>query len=323
MKLEAKNLWFCGNAPRKRALRAGMFGLAAAALAVGAVWWAGTVRSPQLSAQVAELNDDTDGDGVCDLLEATLGTWACHADTDGDGFSDSEELARRSNPTDPNSFPTVSEPSLQMVAYEDHRGVHVNTFVYVHDGEMRELRMRYGARIGERTVGVPMEALRGGEPVSVRSGRRAGSKVLRFDPMLSRNAVMQRRGLSLFATIANCSCVRDADACNLAVSQGEIYQMLRIPTGNTAGLTAPSGGNGIGLGNAYRPIRPSTSVPSNAMGEICAQTTVVVRVIGAVVTQEVVAADCVPGWETYCSPGCANTVGTTIRAVDPAALIGG
>jgi len=49
----------------------------------------------------------------------------------------------------------------------------------------------------------------------------------------------------------------------------------------------------------------------------------VVRVVGAVVTQEVIAADCMPGWDTYCSPGCVNTVGNTIRSIDPAALIGG
>jgi len=76
---------------------------------------------------------------------------------------------------------------------------------------------------------------------------------------------------------------------------------LHAPTGEAAGV--------LGGSCAYFAAAASQLTP--------------VRVVGAVVTQEVIAADCVPGWDTHCSPGCVNTVGNTIRSIDPAALIGG
>ncbi len=44
---------------------------------------------------------DTDGDGLSDVQEATLGTDPLNADTDGDGFSDGVEVASRSDPLNP------------------------------------------------------------------------------------------------------------------------------------------------------------------------------------------------------------------------------
>jgi len=41
---------------------------------------------------------DTDGDGLNDVLEAQIGTYAVNPDSDGDGFKDGEEVASGYNP---------------------------------------------------------------------------------------------------------------------------------------------------------------------------------------------------------------------------------
>ena len=306
-----------------RAGQATALALVALAGAGGSAWWSSGVGS--VPATVAALavppSPDMDGDGLVNALESVLGTWSCHADTDGDGFSDLEEVARRSNPLDSSNFPTVSEPSVAMVAFQEGGRVHVATLIFVHDGNLHTKRLRFGARVGDQVLAVPLSAMRGGAPIQVRNGRDVGSKIAILDPVIQANAVMARRGMSVFATLAQQGTYLAAEACNLAQVQTSLYQMIRTSTGGTT--SPPQAGAGIGLGHAYRPIDPTNQNPSSITGEICAQTTTVVRVVGAVVTQEVIAADCVPGWDTYCSPGCVNTVGNTIRSIDPAALIGG
>jgi len=274
-----------------------------------------------VAAEVLQPSADTDGDGLVDELESVLGTWPCQADTDGDSFSDLEEVARESNPLDSSNFPLTLDPSVAMVGFQLGRRVHIATLVFVPDGNLHTKCLRFGARVGEQMFPVSLAAMRGGAPIRVRNGSALGSKIVVLDPLIRAEAVLARRGASVFATLAQQGTYLDAETCDFAALQGSLYQFVRI---SGAGMTMPApGGTGIGLGHAYRPIDPSNQSPSNAMGEICAQTTTVVRVVGAVVTHEVIAADCVPGWDTFCPPGCVNTVGSTVRSIDPAALIGG
>jgi len=310
-----------GQARRGRAGRVAVLALLALAAAGGSGWWAGGEGGASVAAVVPPPTNDMDGDGLVDELESVLGTWSCHADTDGDSFSDLEEVARKSNPLDSSSLPLTSEPSLAMVGFQVGRRVHVATLVFVPDGNLHAKRLRFGVRVGDQMLAVSLSAMRGGAPIQVRSGRELGSKIVVVDPVIQAQAVLARRGMSVFATLAQQGTYLDAEACDFAALQGSLFQLIRT---SGSGTTMPTqGGTGIGLGHAYRPIDPSSQSPSSVMGEVCAQTTTVVRVVGAVVTQEVIAADCVPGWDTYCSPGCVNTVGNTVRSVDPAALIGG
>ena len=50
---------------------------------------------------------DTDGDGLTDAIEKSIGTDPLRADTDGDGFTDGQEVSWNTNPTDANSYPDV------------------------------------------------------------------------------------------------------------------------------------------------------------------------------------------------------------------------
>ncbi|MEZ0577565.1 Stk1 family PASTA domain-containing Ser/Thr kinase [Nocardioides sp. MH1] len=60
-------------------------------------------EEPETSSPPAAV--DTDGDGLSDTDEATLGTDPANPDTDGDTFSDGDEVAAGTDPTDPLSFP--------------------------------------------------------------------------------------------------------------------------------------------------------------------------------------------------------------------------
>jgi hypothetical protein len=76
-------------------------------------------------------------------------------------------------------------------------------------------------------------------------------------------------------------------------------------------------------GLIYVPLGDGDGPLNWTPGAICYQQMQTVGTSGAVVTQEVVSADCVDGWDGSCPPGCADTVGTTSTTVDPLLLIGG
>ena len=48
-----------------------------------------------------------------------------------------------------------------------------------------------------------------------------------------------------------------------------------------------------------------------------------VGINGPRILHQIVEADCLEGWDSYCSGECAASVGTTYETVDPLALIGG
>ena len=58
-------------------------------------------------------------------------------------------------------------------------------------------------------------------------------------------------------------------------------------------------------------------------GAICYQRSEVVGINGPRILHQIVEADCLEGWDSYCAGECAASVGTTYETVDPLALIGG
>jgi Bacterial TSP3 repeat len=77
-----------------------------------------TVR-PRLTIVYTMAPLDTDGDGLSDSLEVTLGTNPLLPDTDGDRLNDGVEIAHGSNPLDPASYPSLADGDLAPLGSPD------------------------------------------------------------------------------------------------------------------------------------------------------------------------------------------------------------
>jgi hypothetical protein len=81
-----------------------------------------------------------------------------------------------------------------------------------------------------------------------------------------------------------------------------------------------------GAASIYTPL-PLNGGGSGAMGwipnETCLRRTQVVGTSGPYISLEVIAADCVEGFNSMCPPNCSQAVGSTTQELDPLVLIGG
>jgi hypothetical protein len=116
-----------------------------------------------------------------------------------------------------------------------------------------------------------------------------------------------------------------ADAVNLVRIDGVVCQrFLLIDTpGGSPGTTLQVSGSTHAGGVVIQPIGGTTAPATWSAGEICSQSTQFVGFVGGAAIEEVVEAHCESGWDAYCDPGCAASVGSTITLVDPGVLVGG
>ncbi|MBC5617922.1 toprim domain-containing protein [Streptococcus anginosus] len=78
-----------------------------------------------------ERTRDSDGDGLTDELEKSIGTNPYNSDTDGDGLTDSQEVAMGTNPLEPNPLskelttdqPTQSPTLSELIQAKDTKGL--------------------------------------------------------------------------------------------------------------------------------------------------------------------------------------------------------
>lgn len=78
-----------------------------------------------------ECTRDSDGDGLTDELEKSIGTNPYNSDTDGDGLTDSQEVAMGTNPLEPNPLskelttdqPTQSPTLSELIQAKDTKGL--------------------------------------------------------------------------------------------------------------------------------------------------------------------------------------------------------
>ena len=264
------------------------------------------------------------GDALPDSLESLLGTDPALVDTDGDGFNDSEELARHSDPTRHISTPLATTMDVA-VAVSAHDGkLNTVSAMYFQDGVLADKTFTLGVLVHGQVVPLGPARYTKSALHTVPSND-PNSLVIILAVQLDASPLHQVGSLSLFSTIAGADgVVAGASAIDLVSVQGVIMERRTSYDEGYASAAAPgSPQTGAGAGGLYLPL--GGNIPSTwNQGQVCAQTLSVVGVEGPVVTQEVDDAGCEDSLEGACSPGgCGATVGTTVRVMDPIALIGG
>lgn len=296
---------------------------AAAVFGLGACGWLSWSlgRTPLVHAGEGS-SIDSDGDGLHDELEVVMGTNPNRNDTDGDGFGDGEEVARGSNARRKQIVPAEGGgASVSMDAYSRTGQVHALTTIYLPPGLQRTRSFRFGIELNDQLINLPLGTLRGGESPRVLS-LPGGGRLMVFDPVVPQSFALARGGLAMFVTVSSNGHYVAADSMSLAVTDGELFERVKL---DLNGLVSTSLQSGMTQGGVFRPLSANGggSSASQSAGRICAQSTMVLGVIGALVTEEVVDAACVEGWDAHCTPGCAATIGMTVKSIDAAALIGG
>lgn len=268
---------------------------------------------------------DVDSDGIPDTQEFVLGTSQFVADSDGDGYLDAEELARGTNPQEPNDFPArvgVGALRIGMTARGENGQLRLLLALYSEAGTFNTSVLRIGALANGFVVSVPFHRLLPyAEMRDVQLPN--GGMVRTLDIELSPAYVHMFGATTFFVAVGAQGSLSYHSAAKVDLYSVEnTLLMRREPSASQQpGGTTPTGG-----GSLRQPI-PTTGpggVPATwSPGQICYQRSSVTGMIGPKVLHEVVLANCLSGWDTFCPADCSASVGDTYETIDPAALIGG
>jgi hypothetical protein len=305
--------------------------LAIAALA-GVALVEDVVRPPVLHA-ASVTDDDADHDGLCDRFEKVLGTYLFLTDSDQDGFTDAEEFARQWLPGD-GTQGTLSNQHVQVSfgAYGGDGMVHLVIGVYSLDATQHDKIFEIGKITRDVLEALPTQQWLANATWNVIPGAAPGSTVSLIDIPISPRLVRNWQDASLYVTlrIQAAGTVAAADSIRLRYIDGVVVlvkQELFTGGATTAALTAgphtaaaPRQGSGTFV---PLPLSGDDLPGSWTPGAICFQTTVPVSAQGAMITQEVISADCQAGFDGACPPSCLASTGSTFTTVDPVVLIGG
>ena len=273
---------------------------------------------------------DTDMDGLLDRQERVLNTSSYFVDTDGDAYSDLEELARHMSPT---RFRTVRPAERLKVAVTCHardRLLHVVVASYVPNGDFRQVTVNLGMYANGRMVEVSRDYILENSQMHVRPALKPGAKIVVLDVCFP-NIVATMQDVTFFVTAgkSGSGVISAADSAHLFLIDHIVVLEMKDPIG-----TDPIGGgpqplvspgpSGV-MRTIFVPLQfDDEEVPDNwTPGQVCFQSTTLVGGAGALVTSEVVTAECKEGWDGGCPPSCSSTVGSTSTTLDPLILIGG
>lgn len=276
---------------------------------------------------------DGDDDGLPDAVEVFLGTNAYLIDSDQDGFSDVEEFARQSDPINGASVPEDYDYSVGMTAYGHQGMVHIVIAIYDRDRRLGNNRVRFGAIGGHKSLSVPLNRLLGMSTVQ-ETVAADGSEIKLIDTRLRHSQIAPRYfsvyvalgavGVDGFQSAAKLDLMRSGDVVLMGGRQSA--NRFGLPPG-TSGLSPdPAQQGATSTTSVYSPISVGGGgeVPGDwASGQVCSRSAMTVGSTGAVLTQQVETAECVDGWDSHCDSGCSDAVGSTYRAIDPVALVGG
>lgn len=296
---------------------------------------------PTLEAAVQAVDNDstvsdTDSDGLPDIVERLIGSNPERMDTDADGYSDTEEVARGSAPHYLHMRPGARRLSVGMTAFIEGDEIRVLTAVYVDGGDLDDVEYSMGALIMGQMVHFPHAYLTENARIGVVPARDRRDSVVLIDFPVRKSIVHGLGSLSIFCLAGSRSqgTVDTADSIDFFSSGGvaTVRVVRYAPATQKLSQSMASASNAGFAGVVHLPIPDATSeeaggassIPASwSPGEVCIQRSTTVGASGGIVTHEVVSADCVENWDSYCDPGCSTSIGQTYQTLDPVALVGG
>ncbi|WP_145194362.1 hypothetical protein [Planctomycetes bacterium Poly30] len=263
-------------------------------------------------------DQDQDRDGVPDAQEIVLGLLPQTADSDGDGYDDGEELARQSDPLDYESIPMSGGISASLTARGEEDKLRLVICIHEPAGEVGLAKVRIGALTSQGVVSVPIGRFLGLADIYEADAVDA-AKVTVIDIPLSANFVHANEYVTFFLAAGNFQDITYNAASKVDVQSTDGVLLLLRPLEATAQSFVDGGSIRQPIPPASGPSIPTTWIP----GAVCFQRSVTVGGNGAVVLKQIVEANCLSGWDTFCASDCSSSVGSTFRTIDPAALLGG
>jgi len=271
---------------------------------------------------------DTDMDGLSDAQEYVLGTRFNLADSDLDGFTDAEELARASNPANGLIFPESNVVSVGMTANVELGALHLVTAIWRPNDVAEEEVLQFGALAGGRYVTLPIAWL--AQRSTIQRITTESGRLTILDFAIDQTLIHQIGRLTFFAALGVEGDGFFRHATKIEITAEAQRLLLAVPTGMVPASVMPQGFQGGSTpGGFYRPItggtgwEPSDPPIDSHPAQVCYREAEVVGSNGAMITQEIVEAECIDGWDSWCSPDCANAVGRTYTTIDPLSLVGG
>lgn len=290
-----------------------------------------STRAPKpLEASVVDISNDQDHDGIPDRQEMVLGTEPDKFDTDGDGFGDLEELARHSDPLRASDTPSNEPVSVALHARGEGGINFVFSAIYVQDGDFTELDVALGLAARGRLLRFSPRGIRSLSDVRVFDVTGNG-RVCVVDRRVRPSLINRLGYVSFFGaaglpdqpTEFQAAAIVDLKHVDGLTTIARLAHAFAAddPTGSLADGLAPTQGSS----SSHTPIPASGGEPDTdwIAGSACVQQTSTVGISGPLLTQEVTAASCEDGFESFCSGTCSSTTGTTFETVDPTALVGG
>ncbi len=262
--------------------------------------------------------EDFDGDGLSDAQEEVLGLKPFFADTDFDGFDDGEEIARQSDPFDELSVPTSEGISASLTAHGGPSSLRLVIVMHEPAEDIGDSKVRIGALTAQGTVSVPISRFIAIADILNSTGT-DGSKVTTIDIPIHAGFIHANQHVTFFLAAGNKSEPSFSAGAKVDVQSTDGILTLLRPTATS--LASLQGGGSIRqpIPPASTPTIPMTWIP----GAVCFQRSVTVGGTGAIVLKEIIEAECVQGFDSYCASDCSSSVGSTYRTIDPGVFIGG
>ena len=310
------------NSPQSAALFPWAAGLALMGFLVGGH----LARPATVEAQFQPIGFDSDGDGLSDSLEGTIGLSPDRDDTDRDDWSDSEELARGSDPKDKSDVPSSDKLDLSIDGYSEDGVFHLVVSIFTQGGLSQPHTFNLGLVYRGVPYALPPQIYLPVTDVRVVHARMLTDRVHILDIHIPQSVIDSLQDISFYAmaTPEGAHAPTDADALNITMSQGIPFALVSSGSVNPSGsLGPPAGGSAGARGGFYQPLVPGSKVPQGSQqGQVCVQRSRVIGTSGSGLQMQIEEAFCVEG-DGFCGGDCTSTLGKTFTVIDPLLLIGG